>query len=42
MPLDQDSQKEFEIEELLKLLIKSDPDLSETLSKKIKDLKVKS
>jgi site-specific recombinase XerD len=40
MALDEDSKKEFEIEELLKLLIKTDPSLSKTISDKIKQLKI--
>lgn len=41
MALDKEAQKDFEIEELLKLLIKSDPELSKTISKKIEALKLK-
>jgi site-specific recombinase XerD len=39
MALDEDSKKEFEIEELLKLMIKTDPSLSKTISEKIKQIK---
>jgi len=41
MPLYQDSQKEFEIQELLKELIKTDPELTKTIAKKIENLKSK-
>jgi integrase len=40
MALDQEAQKEFEIEELLKELIKTDPELSKTISRKIENLKL--
>jgi site-specific recombinase XerD len=39
MPLDENSRKEFEIEELVKLLIKTDPSISKTISEKIESLK---
>jgi len=39
MGLDEESRKEFEIQELLKMLIKADPDLSRTISEKIKQIK---
>lgn len=38
-PLDEESMKEYEISELLKRLIKSDPSLSKILAEKIKQLK---
>jgi site-specific recombinase XerD len=41
MALDDNSRKEFEIEELIKLLIKTDPELSKTISEKIEKIKLK-
>ena len=40
IPLDKDTQKEYEISELLKMIIKEDPNLSKLIGERIKKLKL--